>query len=70
MKVKASTKVSPLPPTMAAPGALPVQRPSVKQQLGSTAGGDTGSHISEPIRAVLGKHPEQATEIRRVAATK
>jgi hypothetical protein len=70
MKVKASTKVSPPPPTMAAPGALPAQRPTVLQQRGPSSGSDTGSHISNPIRAALNKHPEQAAEIRRVARTK
>jgi hypothetical protein len=40
-------------------------------QFGETFGGDTGTHISNPIRAELGKlHPEQAAEIRRVAGTK
>jgi hypothetical protein len=55
---------------MAAPGALPVQRPTVLQQRGPSSGSDTGSHISNPIRAALNKHPEQAAEIRRVAGTK
>jgi hypothetical protein len=69
-KVRPSTKVSSPPRTMASPGALPAQRPTVRQQLGPTAGADTGSHISDPIRAALNKHPEQAAEIRRVAGTK
>ena len=70
-KVRPSTKVSEPPRTMAAPGPLPVQRPTVLQQRGETSGQSTGSHISNPIRADLKKlHPEQAAEIRRVARTK
>ena len=42
----------------------------ILRQLGQTAGSATGSHISDPIRAALAKHLEQAVAIRRVAGTK
>jgi hypothetical protein len=70
-KVRPSTKASSPPPTMDAPGPLPVQSKGSRAQLGQTAGADTGSHISDPIRSELGKlHPEQAAQIRRVASSK
>jgi hypothetical protein len=68
-RVRPTTKV-PQPPREVQGHARPTSFSHTLQQLGSTAGGDTGSHISDPIRAALGKHPEQAAEIRRAAATK
>jgi hypothetical protein len=50
-------------------GTMPISK-SPDPLIGETAGGDTGSHISNPIRAALGKHPEQRSEIIRVAETK
>ena len=69
-KVKASTKVSGPPPTMAAPGPLPVQRPTVQQQRGPLPSPNRG-HTSVAVLADLGKlTPELASGVRRVAGSK
>jgi hypothetical protein len=68
-KVKVSTKVR-LPPPEVQGHARPTPLSHTLQQLDETAGGSTGSHISDPIRAELGKlEPQQAAEIRRVAGS-
>jgi hypothetical protein len=68
-KVRPSTKIPrPAPEVQSHPRPIPYSH--TLQQLASTAGADTGSHITDPIRAALGKHLEQAAEIRRVAGTK
>jgi hypothetical protein len=69
-KVKATAKVS-LPPRTTQTHAAPAPLSHTIQQFGPTAGGDTGSHISDPIRADLGKlTPLLASGIRRVAGSK
>jgi hypothetical protein len=69
-KVKATAKVS-LPPRTMQPHAVPSPLSHTLQQFGPTAGGDTGSHISRPIRGDLEKlTPSLAAGICRVAGSK
>jgi hypothetical protein len=69
-KVRPSTKVSLPSPTMAAPGALPAQRPTVRQQLGTLPSPDRG-HASTAVLGDLGKLTGELAEgIRRVAGSK
>jgi hypothetical protein len=71
-RVRPSATVSPPIGPIVGPaitGSKPINK-SPDSYLGQTAGANTGSHISDPIRAALEKHPEQAAEIRRVAGSK
>jgi hypothetical protein len=69
-KIRPSTKVSTPPRTMAAPGALPAQRPAVQQQLGPLLSSGRG-HASQAVLSDLGKlTPSLAAGIRRVAGSK
>jgi hypothetical protein len=69
-KMRAGTKVALPAPTMKG-HAPPPPLSHPRQQFGPTAGADTGSHISNPIRADLGKlTPSLASGIRRVAGSK
>jgi hypothetical protein len=72
MKVRASTKVS--SPRSEITGRSVSGAPISKSPdplVGETAGANPGKHASAPILGDLGKlHPEQRSEIRRVAGTK
>jgi hypothetical protein len=51
-------------------GTMPISK-SPESYLGQTAGADTGSHMSDPIRAELGKLTASlAAGVRRVAGSK
>ena len=66
-RVRASTKVA-IPAREVQGHAPPTPYPYNRQ---TASGGDTGSHMSDPIRADLGKlTPSLASGIRRVAGTK
>jgi hypothetical protein len=53
------------------PHAVPSPLSHTLQQFGPTAGGDTGSHISRPIRGDFEKlTPSLAASICRVAGSK
>jgi hypothetical protein len=71
-KIQTGRKVAlPIGPIVgpAITGSKPINK-SPDSYLGQTAGADTGSHISTPIRAELGKlEPSIAVGIRRVAGS-